>query len=67
MLLWGHMPNTKVKKDMNRIAYFTSARFRYGTQIFIKQCRSLANHEYDIALFVEADDKDDQCKEGAVS
>lgn len=46
-----------------RIAHLTSAHPRFDTRIFIKQCRSLASHDYDVSLVV-ADGKGDEYKEG---
>lgn len=48
---------------MSKIAHLTSAHPRYDTRIFIKQCRSLADHGYDVTLVV-ADGHGDECKEG---
>lgn len=48
---------------MSRIAHLTSAHPRNDTRIFIKQCRTLAAHGYDVALVV-ADDKGDEFKDG---
>jgi glycosyltransferase involved in cell wall biosynthesis len=43
---------------MCRIVHLTSAHPRNDTRIFIKQCRTLAAHGYDVTLVV-ADDKGD--------
>lgn len=48
---------------MCRIAHLTSAHPRNDTRIFIKQCRTLAAHGYDVTLVV-ADDKGDERREG---
>ncbi|ALK96696.1 glycosyl transferase [Massilia sp. WF1] len=48
---------------MSRIVHLTSAHPRNDTRIFIKQCRSLAAHGYDVTLVV-ADDKGDEVREG---
>lgn len=48
---------------MCRIAHLTSAHPRNDTRIFIKQCRTLAAHGYDVTLVV-ADDKGDEVKDG---
>lgn len=57
------MQNTDVGKKMSRIAHLTSAHPRNDTRIFIKQCRSLAAHGYDVALVV-ADGKGDEYRDG---
>ena len=48
---------------MRRIAHLTSAHPRNDTRIFIKQCRTLAEHGYDVTLVV-ADDRGDESKDG---
>jgi glycosyltransferase involved in cell wall biosynthesis len=48
---------------MHKIAHLTSAHPRYDTRIFIKQCRTLATHGYDVTLVV-ADDKGDEVRDG---
>ncbi|MFC3109916.1 glycosyltransferase family 4 protein [Undibacterium arcticum] len=48
---------------MWRIAHLTSVHPRHDTRIFVKQCRSLAEHGYDVTLVV-ADDKGDEYKDG---
>ena len=48
---------------MCRIAHLTSAHPRNDTRIFIKQCRTLAAHGYDVTLVV-ADGKGDDHREG---
>ncbi len=48
---------------MSKIAHLTSAHPRYDTRIFIKQCRSLADHGHDVTLVV-ADGKGDERKDG---
>ncbi len=44
------------------IAHLTSVHPRYDTRIFIKQCRSLVDHGYDVSLVV-ADGKEDEHKD----
>lgn len=51
------------KQSMCRIAHLTSAHPRNDTRIFIKQCRTLAAHGYDVTLVV-ADDKRDEFRDG---
>jgi glycosyltransferase involved in cell wall biosynthesis len=48
---------------MHKIAHLTSAHPRYDTRIFIKQCRTLATHGYDVTLVV-ADDQGDEVRDG---
>jgi glycosyltransferase involved in cell wall biosynthesis len=48
---------------MYRIAHLTSAHPRNDPRIFIKQCRTLAAHGYDVTLVV-ADGKGDERKDG---
>ena len=45
-----------------RVAHLTSVHQRHDTRIFIKQCRSLVAHSYDVTLVV-ADGKGDECKD----
>ncbi|MEN3291015.1 MAG: hypothetical protein V7642_268 [Burkholderiales bacterium] len=45
-----------------KIVHLTSAHPRQDTRIFIKQCRSLAAHGYDVTLVV-ADGEGDECRE----
>lgn len=47
---------------MKKIAHLTSAHPRYDTRIFVKECRSLAEH-YDVSLVV-ADGLGDEVKDG---
>ncbi|MCD2516306.1 glycosyltransferase family 4 protein [Massilia sp. G4R7] len=48
---------------MCKIVHLTSAHPRNDTRIFIKQCRTLAAHGYDVTLVV-ADDQGDERREG---
>ena len=48
---------------MCKIVHLTSAHPRNDTRIFIKQCRTLAAHGYDVTLVV-ADDKGDERRDG---
>ena len=48
---------------MRKIVHLTSAHPRNDTRIFIKQCRTLAAHGYDVTLVV-ADDGGDESREG---
>lgn len=48
---------------MCRIAHLTSVHPRNDTRIFIKQCRTLAAHGYDVTLVV-ADNKGDELRDG---
>jgi glycosyltransferase involved in cell wall biosynthesis len=48
---------------MHRIAHLSSAHPRNDTRIFIKQCRTLAAHGYDVTLIV-ADGKGAEQREG---
>ena len=38
-----------------RVCHITSAHGRYDTRIFMKQCKSLSNNGYDVALIVNDD------------
>lgn len=48
---------------MRKIVHLTSAHPRNDTRIFIKQCRTLAAHGYDVTLVV-ADGQGDERREG---
>jgi glycosyltransferase involved in cell wall biosynthesis len=48
---------------MRKIVHLTSAHPRNDTRIFIKQCRTLAAHGYDVTLIV-ADDQGDGVRDG---
>lgn len=48
---------------MRKIVHLTSAHPRNDTRIFIKQCRTLAQHGYDVTLVV-ADDQGEERREG---
>jgi glycosyltransferase involved in cell wall biosynthesis len=48
---------------MKRIAHLTSAHPRYDVRIFLKQCRTLAQHDYDVTLVV-ADSQGDELRQG---
>jgi glycosyltransferase involved in cell wall biosynthesis len=48
---------------MPKIVHLTSAHPRHDTRIFVKQCRSLAEHGYQVTLVV-ADDAGDSCPDG---
>jgi len=48
---------------MRKIVHLTSAHPRNDTRIFIKQCRTLAAHGYDVTLVV-ADNRGDERREG---
>lgn len=48
---------------MTRIAHLTSAHPRYDVRIFLKQCRTLAEHDYDVTLVV-ADSEGDELHHG---
>jgi glycosyltransferase involved in cell wall biosynthesis len=48
---------------MRKIVHLTSAHPRNDTRIFIKQCRTLAAHGYDVTLVV-ADDQGDGVRDG---
>jgi glycosyltransferase involved in cell wall biosynthesis len=48
---------------MRRIVHLTSAHPRNDTRIFIKQCRTLAAHGYEVTLVV-ADGKGDDSRDG---
>jgi glycosyltransferase involved in cell wall biosynthesis len=48
---------------MHKIVHLTSAHPRNDTRIFIKQCRTLAAHGYDVTLVV-ADDQGDDVQDG---
>lgn len=51
------------KKPGRRIAHLSSAHPRNDTRIFIKQCRTLAAHGYEVTLVV-ADGKGNECRDG---
>ncbi len=46
-----------------KVCHLTSVHNRNDTRIFMKQCRSLANHGYEVALVV-ADGKGDESNDG---
>lgn len=46
-----------------KVTHLTSVHFRYDTRIFLKECKSLANNEYDVTLIV-ADGKGNEVREG---
>lgn len=48
---------------MCKIAHLTSVHARNDTRIFIKQCRTLAAHGYDVTLVV-ADNQGDELRDG---
>ena len=48
---------------MERICHMTCVHQRYDTRIFQKECRSLADHGYDVSLIV-ADGKGNEVKDG---
>ncbi|MCG6542266.1 glycosyltransferase family 4 protein [Pseudomonas sp. KSR10] len=48
---------------MKSICHLTSAHSRYDTRIFLKECRSLANHGYAVTLIV-ADGKGEEVRDG---
>lgn len=48
---------------MKRIAHLTSAHPRHDVRIFVKQCRTLADHDYEVNLVV-ADNKGDALQHG---
>ncbi len=48
---------------MHRIVHLTSAHPRHDTRIFLKQCRTLAAHGYDVTLIV-ADGKGAELRDG---
>ena len=50
---------------MPRIAHLTSAHPRHDTRIFVKQCRKLADHGYDVTLVGDAHTTDDSTAHGA--
>jgi glycosyltransferase involved in cell wall biosynthesis len=58
----GTLP-IQLNAQVRRIAHLTSAHPRNDTRIFIKQCRTLAAHGYDVTLVV-ADDKGDESRDG---
>jgi glycosyltransferase involved in cell wall biosynthesis len=51
------------KQSACRVVHLTSVHSRNDTRIFLKQCRTLAAHGYDVTLVV-ADDKGDEYKDG---
>lgn len=46
-----------------KVCHITSAHNRYDVRIFMKQCKSLVKHGYDVTLIVN-DDKDDEVLDG---
>ncbi|NLX29022.1 MAG: glycosyltransferase family 4 protein [Bacteroidales bacterium] len=46
-----------------KVAHLTSVHFRYDTRIFLKQCKSLSEHGFEVTLVV-ADGEGDEQKEG---
>ena len=46
-----------------KVAHLTSVHPRYDSRIFLKECRSLAAHGYDVSLLV-ADGKGDETNDG---
>lgn len=61
--LWGHMRIFDIGENMSRVVHLTSAHPRNDTRIFVKQCRSLVTHGYDVTLVV-ADGNGDEYKDG---
>ena len=52
-----------VARPACRVVHLTSVHPRYDTRIFVKQCRTLAGHCYEVTLVV-ADGKGNELKEG---
>ncbi|CAM5188313.1 hypothetical protein CDEF62S_02699 [Castellaniella defragrans] len=48
---------------MPHVAHLTSVHSRFDTRIFLKECRSLASHGYQVSLVV-ADGKGDESRDG---
>jgi len=48
---------------MIKVCHLTSVHTRYDTRIFLKECQSLARHNYDVSLVV-ADNLGDEVKDG---
>ena len=46
-----------------RVAHLSSVHTRYDIRIFVKECRSLAEHGYDVHLYI-ADGKGDEIRDG---
>lgn len=59
----AHGAGRRAKQASCRIAHLTSAHPRNDTRIFIKQCRTLASHGYEVTLVV-ADDQRDEVRDG---
>ena len=55
--------NSIVRTKMKKIVHLTSVHPRTDTRIFLKECTSLANHDYSVSLVV-ADGKGDEEKNG---
>ncbi|THC42561.1 glycosyl transferase [Massilia sp. Mn16-1_5] len=51
------------KQARRRVAHLSSAHQRNDTRIFMKQCRTLAAHGYEVSLVV-ADGKGNECRDG---